>query len=31
MITLREYASVTGFHAVLRAFQDPFNNLYELR
>jgi len=28
---LREYASVVGFTAVRLAFQDPFNNLYELR
>jgi len=28
---LQEYASVAGFTSVRRAFQDPFNNLYELR
>ena len=28
---LQEYASVAGFRTVRRAFQDPFNNLYELR
>ncbi len=28
---LREYAAVAGFRDVQRAFQDPFNNLYELR
>ena len=28
---LREYAAVAGFRDVRRAFQDPFNNLYELR
>jgi SAM-dependent methyltransferase len=27
---LQEYASVAGFRSVRRAFQDPFNNLYEL-
>ena len=28
---LREYAIVAGFRDVRRVFQDPFNNLYELR
>ncbi len=28
---LREYATVAGFRQVRIAFQDPFNNLYELR
>ena len=28
---LQEYAAVAGFRIVRRAFQDPFNNLYELR
>jgi SAM-dependent methyltransferase len=28
---LQEYASVAGFSVIRRAFQDPFNNLYELR
>jgi len=28
---LREYAAVAGFRTVRVAFQDPFNNLYELR
>jgi hypothetical protein len=28
---LQEYASVAGFRNVRRAYQDPFNNLYELR
>jgi 2-polyprenyl-3-methyl-5-hydroxy-6-metoxy-1,4-benzoquinol methylase len=28
---LREYATVAGFRDVRVAFQDPFNNLYELR
>jgi len=28
---LQEYAAAAGFRAVRRAFQDPFNNLYELR
>jgi SAM-dependent methyltransferase len=28
---VREYASVAGFNTVRVAFQDPFNNLYELR
>jgi hypothetical protein len=28
---LQEYGAVAGFRIVRRAFQDPFNNLYELR
>jgi 2-polyprenyl-3-methyl-5-hydroxy-6-metoxy-1,4-benzoquinol methylase len=28
---LQEYAAMAGFRSVRRAFQDPFNNLYELR
>lgn len=28
---LREYAAVVGFDRVQRVYQDPFNNLYELR
>jgi SAM-dependent methyltransferase len=28
---LREYAAVAGFQEVRRTFQDPFNNIYELR